>query len=110
MNKIEKFKDHAIFHITGNKINGDVIIDLDDIDKISIRQWHIKDGKTNNYVASKMNNKTTIKMFSIKKYGYDEAFRLACKAREKWEKENNILTAKTFNDYRNLNKSILFKE
>ena len=40
------------------------------------------------------NNKKVSKSFSIKKYGYELAFELACEQREKWEKEFNILTEK----------------
>lgn len=180
MNVIEIKKDYAIIHITGNKIDGDIIIDIEDVEKIKNHSWYIKEG-VNQYVAAKINNKT-IKLhrfllnitdrknivdhidgntfnnrksnlritnhcnnnlnckfsknnssgrtgvykikgrngrsdawvaegrkenkdkkisFSIDKYGNEEAFKLACEAREKWENENNVLTAKTFNDYRN---------
>lgn len=39
-----------------------------------------------------INNKKLCKSFSIKKYGFQEAFELAVCQREKWEKEFNILT------------------
>lgn len=39
------------------------------------------------------------KSFSIKKYGNDEAYRLACQQREEWEKEYNVLTEKGDVDY-----------
>lgn len=176
MNSIEIGDGYAIIHITGNKINGDVLIDIEDIDLVKERSWYIKDGSPNNYVACKLNNKTVklhrfilgvtnrkdivdhinrntldnrrcnlrivdsttnnlncsisknntsgrtgvyykekhgnstgglwvaqctvnfnkmCKRFSVKKYGYDEAFRLACETRKKWEEENNILTEKS---------------
>lgn len=46
------------------------------------------------------NRKT--KSFSIKKYGYDKAYELACKQREEWEKEFNILTEKRSTTIENL--------
>lgn len=38
------------------------------------------------------------KSFSVKKYGYNEAFELACKHRSQWEKEYNILSETIKND------------
>jgi AP2 domain len=49
----------------------------------------------------RINGKSKTKRFSVKKYGYDEAFRLVEQFREEFERENNVLTSKTFNDYRN---------
>lgn len=44
------------------------------------------------------NGKRKSKSFSIKKYGYNKAFKLACQQREKWEKEFNITTETTKNN------------
>ena len=38
------------------------------------------------------NNIRKVKSFSIKKYGFKEAYDLACKCRSNWEKEFNITT------------------
>lgn len=53
-------KSYAILRITGNKIDGDIKIDLEDIERVKIRSWYIKDKSKNgnHYVAAKMNNKT----------------------------------------------------
>lgn len=42
---------------------------------------------------SKMGNLKQ-KHFSVRKYGYDKAFELACKQRQEWEEEFNVLTQK----------------
>lgn len=51
----------AFLHITGNKINGTVLIDTSDIERLSKHQWAIKDKVLDNhkhYVAAKINNRT----------------------------------------------------
>ena len=59
MNKYLIKKNYAILIIYGNKINGEVFIDLDDLNKIKEHSWYIKDSLNNcHYVASKINGKT----------------------------------------------------
>ena len=51
----------AFLYITGNKINGVVLIDTVDIERLSKHQWAIKDKVLDNhkhYVAAKINNRT----------------------------------------------------
>lgn len=182
MNTYEKINSkYSVLHITGNKIDGDIIIDTKNINKLKKYSWYIKQGSPLQYVAAKIGNstikmhrfltrikdrkiivdhldgdtfnnrennfritnssmnnlncsfsknntsgrtgvtfhkgqgtrsdsfvakciinkKTVTKNFSIKKYGKKKAFKLACDFRLNFEKENKVLTAKTFNDYRN---------
>lgn len=64
MNKYEIDPDDntkAFLYITGNKINGVVLIDTADIERLSKHQWAIKDKVLDNhkhYVAAKINNRT----------------------------------------------------
>lgn len=55
-----------ILRITGNKIDGDVLIDLDDFLLLSNHSWYIKDKyKTGlHYIAAKINGKT-VKMHRL---------------------------------------------
>lgn len=51
------------------------------------------------YVAQVcVNGDKKVRLFSIDKYGKDEAFKKACECREEWENKYNILTEKVRND------------
>lgn len=61
--------------------------------------YHNRKNRSDCYVAKAMiNGKEYTKMFSIDKYGKDEAFKKACEYRESIEKQFNILTEKVRND------------
>ena len=60
MNKFEILDSKTVkLVITGNKIDGEVLISREDLERVSSRQWYIKDSTNeNHYVACKMNGKT----------------------------------------------------
>ena len=60
MNTYEFLDDTIVrMNITGNKINGSVLISKEDYERVSSRQWYIKDSTNGiHYVACKLNGKT----------------------------------------------------
>lgn len=174
MNNIIICDNKAILQIRGNKHDGDIIIDIGDIDRVKNHSWYIKDGNPTKYVAAKIDSKTVklhrfimkvsdrkqiidhidrnsfnnqktnlricthaennrntsirpsnksgrmgvrkvekqgtggpawlaeiringkrkLKVFTISKYGEENAYNLACKQRNDWEEENGYLNQK----------------
>ena len=59
MNSYILKKSYAILRITGNKHEGDIKIDKDDIERLKLHSWYIKDSTKNGpqYVAAKIHGK-----------------------------------------------------
>ena len=61
MNTFHIEGNYVRMEITNNKNNGTVYFDLDDLEKVKIRSWYIKDSSIKgpvSYVACKLNGKT----------------------------------------------------
>ena len=71
MNTYKIIDDKTVeISITGNKHEGVILIDYDDMERVKKHSWYIKDGNPVKYVAAKINNKTT-KLHIFIKEEYD---------------------------------------
>ena len=72
-----------ILHITGNKHEGEILIDSEDFEKLSKHSW---------VCQVRVNGKSYVKSFSVKKFGEIKAKQLAEKALDNFRKEFNVLS------------------